>query len=184
MKMFEVEQKFRLDSPGAIVDRLTALGLRVGPAVIQTDRYFSHPSRDFAKSDEALRIRSVGEKNYVTYKGPKIDAATKTRQEVELPIEGTPQGATRFSELLVLLGFTLVGAVRKERRTASTSKGDQHIEIAIDHVDGLGWFAEIELIAKLGDLDAAQATVLDLAKTLGLTEIERRSYLEMLLFAG
>ena len=44
------------------------------------------PCRDFAQTDEALRIRTVGDTSFVTYKGPKLDATTKTRRELELPL--------------------------------------------------------------------------------------------------
>jgi ABC-type sulfate transport system permease component len=34
--------------------------------------------------DEAFRLRRVGERNYMTYKGPKLDATTKSRPEEEV----------------------------------------------------------------------------------------------------
>jgi adenylate cyclase class 2 len=183
-KGFEVEQKFRLSDPAEFESRLAVLGLILGPSVEQSDQYFAHPARDFAKTDEALRIRTVGEWNGVTYKGPKIDAKTKTRRELELPIEPGAGGAARFAELLLSLGFSSVATVRKQRRTARMTRGNREAEIALDHIERLGWFAEIELGADEADLDAARQALLEFGQTLGLTEIERRSYLEMLLFAG
>ena len=77
---YEVELKFPVADLGAIEARLVELGTRFDEAVTQVDRYFAHPARDFARTDEALRIRQVGNACYVTYKGPKVDAATKTRR--------------------------------------------------------------------------------------------------------
>jgi adenylate cyclase, class 2 len=52
----------------------------------------------------------------------------------------------------------------------------------LDVAEDLGAFVEIESIAADPDaLPAAQAAVLDLARELGLTEVEPRSYLRMAL---
>ncbi len=60
----------------------------------------------------------------------------------------------------------------------------REVEIALDHIERLGWFAEIELAADEANLEAARATLLELGQQLGLTDVERRSYLEMLLLAA
>src|SRR5438067_687125 len=101
---YEVEQKHRVTNTDELLARLSGRGVIVGEAIEQLDQYFAHPCRDFAKTDEALRIRTVGDKSFVTYKGPKLDTTTKTRHELELPLD--PQDATgsRFAELLSALG--------------------------------------------------------------------------------
>src|ERR1700688_1176895 len=101
---FEVEQKFRIREPAAWLANLKARhGL--GEPEVQVDRYYAHPARDFAQTDEALRIRRIGQANYVTYKGPKLDTTTKTRRELELPLAPGDAGAAGFAELLEALGF-------------------------------------------------------------------------------
>ena len=82
----EVEQKFRATHSAELLARLERMGAVFAEPVVQVDLYFAHPARDFAQTDEALRIRRVGERNFVTYKGPKLDAMTKTRRELELPL--------------------------------------------------------------------------------------------------
>ena len=96
----EVEQKFAVDDHREIQRRLEQLGAHEAGGVEQVDRYFNHPARDFAQTDEALRLRRVGEANFVTYKGPKLDAATKTRREIELPLGDGANHAAEFVELL------------------------------------------------------------------------------------
>ncbi len=76
----EVEQKYRVVHPAELRSRLVALGAKFAPAVRQVDAYFNHPARDFAQTDEAFRIRSIGDENYLTYKGPKLDRTVKTRR--------------------------------------------------------------------------------------------------------
>jgi adenylate cyclase class 2 len=178
---YEVEQKFCVADPTAVEKRALALGAKFRPAILQTDCYFAHPARDFAKTDEALRIRSVVDDNWVTYKGPKVDATTKTRRELELPIEPGEGGAARFAELLIAMGFKSVANVRKQRRLAELSWHDHDIEIALDEVAGLGHFCEIELLADEHQVDEAREALATLATRLSLSEGERRSYLEMLL---
>ncbi len=83
---FEIEQKFPLAEREPFLSRLTQLSARPHGECRQEDRYFNHPGRDFAATDEALRIRSVGNDNFVTYKGPKLSGPTKSRREIELPL--------------------------------------------------------------------------------------------------
>ena len=54
-------------------------------------------------------------------------------------------------------------------------------EVALDEVEQLGPFLELETSAGDADLGAAQAALASLARKLDLQQIERRSYLELLL---
>ena len=83
---YEVEQKFPVDDLATIAARLDMLGASVSKPKTEEDLYFAHPSRDFAETDEALRIRRKGDATFITYKGPKVDTTTKTRRELELPL--------------------------------------------------------------------------------------------------
>jgi adenylate cyclase, class 2 len=176
---YEVEQKFPLDDRSAVERTLEGLGCRWNAPVDQADLYFAHPARDFRSTDEALRLRRSGSETMITYKGPKLDAATKTRREIELPIAG-PHGFDRYRELLIALGFREVRLVEKRRRPGTLAWQGAEIHIALDEVDGLGAFLEIELQAASDELDHARALLTSLAAQLALTRSERRSYLELL----
>jgi adenylate cyclase class 2 len=178
---FEVEQKFPLDDATAVLARLGELGAVSAGECRQVDRYFNHPARDFATTDEALRIRSVGEDNFVTYKGPKRDATTKTRREIELPLAPGAAAAQEFAELLEVLGFHPVASVHKQRRTFRFGWQGRKFELALDDVDSVGRFVELETIADQAEVAAAQACLHSLAARLDLSQSERRSYLELLL---
>jgi adenylate cyclase class 2 len=178
---FEVEQKFRATDLAALRQKLLALGAALAPPIDQADTYFSHPLRDFAQTDEALRLRRVGEHNWITYKGPKIDATTKTRRELELPLAGGTAAFDQFAQLLGLLGFAPVATVRKRRELASLTWQGRTIEVALDQVNGVGSFIELETSAAESELPAAKGAITSLASELGLTNSERRSYLELLL---
>jgi adenylate cyclase class 2 len=177
----EVEQKFRIAALSELEGRLAALGSRREHTVDQVDCYFAHPSRDFAQSDEALRLRRVGDLNYITYKGPKLDATTKTRREIEIPLADGESAAAEAGSLLAALGFTRVADVYKRRTYCTLHWRGRDIGVALDHVADLGDFVELELIAELADVEAARDCIVSLAKELGLAGSERRSYLELLL---
>ena len=177
---WEVEVKFPLSDPAEVCARLAALGLHFGPAVEQVDHYFNHPARDFAATDEALRLRQVGVENCVTYKGPKIDKSTKTREEIELSLPAGRQVADDFAALFRVLGFCPAGTVRKERQRGTLS-GDGHlVEVALDNIQVIGCFLELEISANDESLESAKKALESLAQELGLGRTERRSYLELI----
>lgn len=178
---FEVEQKFRVSDLSALERQLIALGATVGEDHEQVDCYYRHPTRDFARTDEALRLRRVGKHNYITYKGPKLDQATKTRREIEMPLPSGDAGAAQAAELLAALSFDPVLEVRKHRRHLALTWNGTPVEIALDRVAEVGQFVELELIADDSSLQSARKTIAALAAELGLSASERRSYLEMLI---
>ena len=179
--MYEVENKYRVVDAAALERQFAERGVTFAAVQMQVDAYYAHPARDFRTTDEALRIRRVGDENCVTYKGPKIDTQTKTRRELELPLESGAAGASRFAELLTALSFTLVAEVHKQRRQGTLAWQGRQVVVAWDEVAEVGTFVELELVVAQEELPAAQAALLALASSLGLTELERRSYLRMVL---
>ena len=181
--MLEVELKFPLADPAAVLPALEALGVSLGEPQEQVDRYFKPPWRDFAGTDEALRLRTSGQAARITYKGPRLHRTTKTRREIELPLAGGAQEVPRWHELLAALGLLHVADVQKTRRKARLTWQGFQIEIAMDTVAHLGSFIELETLAEPHDVQRAQAAVHSLAERLGLANPEPRSYLELLLAA-
>jgi adenylate cyclase class 2 len=176
---YEVEQKFPVEDLPAMERGLTALGAKAEPPQVQVDRYFAHPCRDFATTDEALRIRRIGQENFVTWKGPKLDQTTKTRREIELPLEPGTAGLDRFAGLLEALGFQVVAQVCKVRRPFELHWEGRTVHAAIDDVTSVGTFVELELIVPADEMEAAKHCLASLAEQLQLKHSERRSYLEM-----
>jgi len=197
MPVYEVEQKYPVADVTALEDRLASAGVRWHGVVEQVDRYFGHPSRDFAVTDEALRLRSTADGVVITWKGPRLDAAAKTRREIELPLVeaavasaagveaagamASPSTLDHWTELLEALGFRRVREVAKRRRLATVDWDGAAVDVAVDHVAGLGDFIELELRADAAGIAPAAARIESLARHLGCTDPEPRSYLEMLL---
>ncbi len=174
----EVEQKFAVADLDEVASRLAALGATWGEVRQESDLYFAHPARDFARTDEALRIRRAGPLAYITYKGPKVDTTTKTRQEIDLPLPGA---AETWRELLEALGFHPVAEVRKTRRKALVMWLARQVEVSLDAVENVGTYVELELVTDCQAVEPAKAVLQSLAAELGLRASERRSYLELLL---
>jgi adenylate cyclase class 2 len=178
---YEVEQKFPVADLPQLEKRLLELGAEIASPQAEADLYFAHPCRDFRQTDEALRIRRKGEKNFVTYKGPKIDATTKTRHEIDLPVLPGEEMMSNWQALLEAVGFQPVAEVRKSRRKAKIVWQGREVEGSLDEVEGVGSYFELELIAEAEGIEAAKTCIGSLAERLGLQETERRSYLELLL---
>lgn len=177
--MLEVEVKYRVADLAPLEKKLAGWS---GPQTRQeVDQYFNAPDRDFARTDEALRIRRVDQKNVLTYKGPKRDAETKTRFELELPLADGQHSAAQGRELLLKLGYRPSGTVHKSRKVYHTDKDGFQVQASLDLVEELGAFAEIEVVAEEKDFPAAKALILNIAEELGLANTERQSYLQLLL---
>ncbi len=169
--MIEVESKFR--SPGnEKVDRaLVHLGAKKIASLEMEDVYFSHPSRDFGKTDEALRLRKFEGGAELTYKGPRMHTeSTKAREEITLKIDN-PLSAQRIVERL---GFKEFCGIRKKRDSYLLDK----LRVDLDDVDGLGEYVELEVLTESPE---RAEQLFDLARReLGLDKPERLTYLELI----
>lgn len=176
--MYEVELKLRA-SHDAVRERLTALGAADAGAVTQVDTYYDAPHREFAETDEALRIRreedADGSRTRVTYKGPLVEAESKSRREVETGVDD----ADDFDSILDALGFSPAAVVEKERERYVLDG----YTVTLDTVDDLDEFVEIEREAGESELEATREGAISRLRDLGLDPDDqiRTSYLGLLL---
>ena len=185
MQTFEVEIKFRVEEVAKLEQRLRQFGgTEFGEQVVESDFFFQHPCRNFVQTDECLRLRNRvlpddTSEHSLTYKGPKIDALTKTRQEIEISVT-EPE---RWESLLIALGFCKSATVRKFRRRQELVVNHLHIGIALDILPALPessrTFVEIETLATEGELGECRSMLISLADQLTLGEPIRDSYLKM-----
>jgi adenylate cyclase class 2 len=197
--MFEVEIKVPADVD-AVRARLREAGAERVDARRQRDVYYDAPHRDFAETDEALRLRretplpdGIGsgapgdgasgeadpETTKITYKGPLLDEGSKTRAEHETEV-ADPEAATGiFSGL----GFEPAATVEKRREFWAYDG----FTVTLDTVAGLGEFVEIErAVDDEAAIEAVRDDALDALDRLGLDGAEqvRTSYLGLLLAEG
>ncbi len=170
--MIEIEVKAR--AKPETLESIKALGAVFLKEENHIDIYFNSPLRDFKKTDEALRIRVKEEGARLTYKGPKLDSKTKSRKELTVKIDS----AERMAEVLTSLGFVPSAKVRKCR--TKYALGD--VTFALDDVQGLGLFLEVEVDASDdSDWEDQRKKVISLLTQLGIGESIRKSYLELLM---
>lgn len=142
--MLEVEAKIKIDSVAAVREVLLEKGAVRIKTAGQTDTYFNSPSRDFAKTDEALRIRAEDESSEITYKGPKLkQSGAKAREEFNVEIGD----CMSMGGILEKLGFYKSAVVSKKREEYDL----MGTKIALDIVDNLGEFIEIEVVTEQKD---------------------------------
>ena len=176
--MYEVECKVATPHE-PVRERLAALDADPIDTLQQVDTYYDAPHRRFSETDEALRVRREGETTRLTYKGPLVDACSKTRAEHETAVEDGEATA----RLLDALGFTPAATVEKERETFRC----RGYTVALDAVSGLGAFVEVEgKAANEEDIERVRDGARDLLAALGCGPASqiRTSYLGMLLETG
>jgi adenylate cyclase class 2 len=183
--MYEVEVKVAAELD-AVERRLDELDAELTGDVVQVDTYYDAPHRDFAETDEALRVRREtrdGETTArITYKGPLVESESKTREEVETAVADGDDADSIFAHL----GFEPAATVRKERRFYQY----EGYTVTLDAVDDVGEYVEVETETATpddGDTDAAVESAregaYDVLRDLDLdpTEQIQTSYLGMLL---
>ena len=140
----------------------------------QSDVYYNAPNRDFKMTDEALRIRVSNGHAELTYKGPKIDADTKAREEINVQIDDYQ----KFDTILQILNFKRIKSVDKVRQQYEC----EGLSVMIDEVRDLGRFLEVEVLVE-SNFEAAKERVFSLLKRIDLDKekLTRESYLELLL---
>jgi len=174
--LIEVEAKVEVKDLQPLRRRLKELGARYTSKELQRDTYFNHPQRDFASTDEALRVRSTSRGEHsITYKGAKLpESKVKAREELNLQVTNAEVAA----EILFRLGFKEVAHVVKKREVWAL----QGLTVCLDEVEGLGSFVEVEA-AERGEASSSEEAALRLIHQLGLGSLSliRESYLELIL---
>lgn len=191
--MFEVEVKVRADEE-AVREALGQTDAVEDSIVAHVDTYYDAPHRAFAETEEAIRVRreapvegvdggsesvirdAVAEQpvGWLTYKGPLLEAESKTREEVETEV-GDVEAMDRILERV---GFRAAGEVRKLRRQYKW----RGFHLSLDTVVDLGTFLEVEATTEEQEIPATREQALSLLGELGLEPSEqlRTSYFELL----
>src|SRR5512137_146908 len=172
--MLEIELKVKISSLETVRRELHRLNAQFCGRMHKHDIYYNAPHRDFAVTDEAIRVRYTNNHAVVTYKGAKIQSSgLKAREELNTAVES----GEIFEQVLDRLGFRKTAEVNKWRENYKLGT----IAISLDSVDELGTFAEIEIMTE-EDNSVASANIEKIAKELGIQgEPILASYLELLL---
>lgn len=163
--MKEVEVKAKVRNKGDLLGKIEAMGIKLGPEIIQQDTIFVPVAVISLPCDvgvPVLRIRSQGGKNILTQKIRLTNGLDKQESETEI---GNPGG---MKEIVLSNGFKEMESFTKHRRKAKY----QNWEICVDTVEGLGDFIEVEELSEDGDSEKIQAELFSFLQKLDVTEAD------------
>lgn len=135
--MVETEVKIRVDDISSLKDKILALDARIEKERhCEENTLFDHPSQTLYKKRQALRLRTTGQKAFLTFKGPPEKSRKfKIRKEFETEVRNEKQ----MRKILKSLGFIPVFNYQKHR----TVFRRKNLKICIDET-AIGAFMEIE----------------------------------------
>jgi len=170
--MIEKEVKIRVTSKDKlhiVEEYLVKSGGVLRGKYVVVDEYFSHPCKDFKKTDEALRIRVQSGEIILTYKCSRISRMPKVREEISARVSDYEA----MRNILLKLGFTPLARIVKYRKEYVLKE----IQVFIDDVKELGCFIEVECENEKSLMEFLN--MLEKMEVLG--GVEERTYLEMYL---
>ena len=196
----EVEMKFlmptRKSEGGYVIDDIPGVRHRASkacsnfvqlPRVREADEYFTSPAME---PDTYLRIRRTTldgemsnsrktETNDLTWKGPFIDATSKSRREETVFLK-CEDDVSAMRRLLAALGYRRFVTVVKDRESFKLTHAGFEVTMTFDRVERLpNGYVELEIITIEPAVPGAVAILQDLARLLQLGEQERRGYAKL-----
>ena len=170
----EIEIQVKIEKPEILIKFLEE-NASFKEEIHQLDKYFSPTHRNFGAVrpvEEWLRVRKSGNKASFDYKHLRFDKNGKNYScdQYETNIGDSDQ----MEKILAVLNFAPLITVNKKRKIWMY----KDYEIAVDNIEGLGDFVEIEYLGKKENLDPKEVTgeMVAFLKKIGYQKIYR-SYL-------
>jgi adenylate cyclase class 2 len=137
----ESELKIPVQDLGAVRNRLRASDAQlVHPAQREVNMLFDTHDRRLTSGGQVLRLRAVGDRHLVTFKGAaSFRGAIKERDEIEMEVSDGESAAT----ILGRLGYRVTMRYEKDRETWLVDE----VAIALDHTP-MGDYVEIEGVVR------------------------------------
>jgi adenylate cyclase class 2 len=164
--MVEIEVKIKVGDHASLKENLVNLGARLEKERSrETNILYDYPSQLLYKRKQALRLRKIGAKTFLTFKGtPQKSRKFKIREEYETEVKNERQ----TKKILKSLGFVPVFSYQKKRTVFR--KG--HLKICLDEL-AIGNFMELE---------GKRNEITKLTKALGFsrTDFIKQDYIQLL----
>ncbi|MDB5291835.1 MAG: adenylate cyclase [Phycisphaerales bacterium] len=155
----EIEAKMAVEDLAQVRARLVECGAQRLGHFFEVNTFYDTDDRTLLAGDRGLRLRlnrnmqSGEEDHIITYKGPRQPGALKSREEVELGVEGSAEAM----KLLESLGYHKMLSFEK-RRESWLLDG---CKVELDEVPYLGTYVEVE--------GPDEASVMKVRQTLNLS---------------
>ena len=184
MAWYEVETKVKISDVNSLRKKIKEIA-KFEKKESRGDDYFALEGRGYPK--KAFRIRYNGKDYVVNFKKRKKDLFTKeivVKEEFEFKLCDIKH-IGNFLALLEDLGFK--EWVKKRKTTESyLYKKDKRVVIEINYVEYLGYYMEIEFLAKPSQVPMAKKKIYAVLKELGIkqNEIDNIGYTKRLYEKG
>ncbi|EPG7576966.1 class IV adenylate cyclase [Providencia rettgeri] len=172
---YEAEIKFQLPDPDTFLHKIRAdLAEPFTENNIETDYFYENPHLPLADNNVSMCVREMvpsGIKLWIV-KGPGLSECKAINID----------DCRHVQNMLTTLGYHCYLTTTKVRSIYFLND----IHITIDHLSGIGWFAEFAIMTDEQDLlDSLYKRLMATAKQYGFTEemVETRSYKQMFLTA-
>src|SRR3989338_2201001 len=172
--MIEVELKIAISNVNEIRRRASLLGKYKGKQR-KVDDYYTLESLD-RYPKKSLRVRKLNRAHQINFKHEwKYEKGVHAKKEVEFNVSDI----NGFLALIKDFGYKKWA--RKEKITELYEIA-KILHIEINNVHGLGWFVEVEYLAKPNEIEVARKRVLLAIKSLGLAKKKpvKEGYTKML----
>lgn len=166
MVWLEVETKAKIDNVPLLRKKIQKIA-KLEKKESRGDDYFALKINTYPK--KAFRIRYDGKKYVVNFKKRIKSLFSRdivVKEEFEFTLSDNPDN---FLSLIEDLGFKQW--VKKRKHTESyIHKKDKRIIIEINKVEHLGYYLEIEYLAKRNEVNKAKKKIRETLKELGITK--------------
>ena len=134
----EIEIKLAVSNLAALRRRARGLGFTITcPRLLERNLLFDTTENSLGRSGQLLRLRSKGERWWLTWKGPGAPGRHKARNEIETEIAD----GERLEQILVRMGFRRVFEYEKYR--TEFQKPGEPGQLLLDETP-IGNFIELE----------------------------------------
>ncbi|MFA6405115.1 MAG: class IV adenylate cyclase [Candidatus Paceibacterota bacterium] len=167
----EVEIKVKINNFDEIKKKVSDIGKLV-KKIKQIDDYYIPCQRDFfAKKPhpiEWLRIRTNPDKVIFEY-DRSVNKDKSGEQDCAEEYETEISNVKEFKKILKFLDFEKVVTIKKQREYWMC----KDIEVALDHIEGLGYFIEAEAKGDFKNTKEAKIACIKFLETLGIKDVDR-----------
>ena len=164
--MREVEVKFRVRDPAALVAALKARGIELGLPAEQDDQAYAPEGWSYGDDRRGVpfaRLRTVDGRHLFTVKRPAENVLSCEEHETAIA------DRAQMHRAIVAMGFVPTVRIRKVRRSATFGE----LTVCLDVLDGVGVFVEVERQVPDGvPGEAVQAELTRVVESLGI-QVER-----------
>ncbi len=160
--MIEVEAKIRVKDLSLIRKKILSI-TKYHKTIIKVDDYYTLENlKNYPH--KSLRVRKMGKIYQINFKQSlSFENHIHAKKETEF----TASNIEDFLALLKEFGFKKW--LRKEKKS-EVYRISENFHIELNNVKDLGWFVEVEYLAKPNEVKYAEKRVLDVLKSLGYKE--------------